>query len=69
MKIAIKLLDKPEPEIIDGVVMVEEDFIDLLYHIGLFDARVFVITFFKIMLAFLFIKHYNNIRFTNTGAT
>ena len=34
MKIAIKLLDKPEPEIIDGVVMVEEDFIDLLYHIA-----------------------------------
>ena len=34
MKIAIKLLDKPEPEIIDGVVMVEEDYIDCLYHIA-----------------------------------
>ena len=34
MKIAIKLLDKPEWEIIDGVVMVEEDYIDCLYHIA-----------------------------------
>ena len=34
MKIAIKLLDKPEWEIIDGVVMVEEDYIDRLYHIA-----------------------------------
>lgn len=34
MKIAIKLMDKPEVEIIDGVVMIEEDYIDLLFHIS-----------------------------------
>ena len=34
MKIAIKLQGKPEEEIIDGVVMVEEDYIDYLYHIA-----------------------------------
>lgn len=34
MKIAIKLIDKPEWEIIDGVVMVEEDYIHCLYHIA-----------------------------------
>ncbi len=34
MKIAIKLQGKPEEEIIDGVVMVEEDYIDFLYHIA-----------------------------------
>ena len=34
MKIAIKLQGKPEEEIIDGVVMVEEDYIDKLYHIA-----------------------------------
>ena len=34
MKIAIKLQGKPEEDIIDGVVMVEEDYIDCLYHIA-----------------------------------
>ena len=34
MKIAIKLQGKPEEEFIDGVVMVEEDYIDCLYHIA-----------------------------------
>lgn len=34
MKIAIKLQGKPEEELIDGVVMVEEDYIDSLYHIA-----------------------------------
>ena len=34
MKIAIKLQGKPEEELIDGVVMVEEDYIDKLYHIA-----------------------------------
>ena len=34
MKIAIKLQGKPEEELIDGVIMVEEDYIDSLYHIA-----------------------------------